>query len=252
VRNLFTKGLITAVLIVGYSSIAASDQLPDWWSPKEATPGVKLTVREESHENAKTASGPRKVVAIKLVPSGYPKDKRYELWGVWLGGRTDRILELRVDEAGELRMHFPKYPKPGGRLRDMSMRLGGFAKGEALQYALVSTDRKVKTFAKIIPFPLEDKQGSCQLWLELVATDGNTFVAQGDGFEPGEVVTTISRSNGEALRNKLTVTGEGSLPGVLLSPAAISRKHRASYTVTGRSCTVSVDYAWGPPAMKKQ
>jgi hypothetical protein len=252
VKNLFGRCLISAFLIVGTSSLAAGEQLPDWWQPASATPGVKLSVHVESRQTAKTAHGPKKVVAIKFVPSGYPKDKRYELWASRLGGRTERVLELRVDEAGELRVLFPKARKPGVRLRDMPVRMGGFAKGVALHHALVSTDREVKTFAKFIPFPLEDEQGSCRVWLELVTRDGNIFVAQGEGFEPGEVVKTVSRSNGEVLRNEITATSDGLLPGVLLSPAAISRKHRASYSVTGRSCSVSVNYKWGPPALISQ
>ena len=132
------------------------------------------------------------------------------------------------------------------------MNLGQHAKGEPASFAIVSTDRSVKAFAKFVPFPIEAEHGNCRISLELISPDGEMFGVSGEGFEPNEEVTTVSRSNGEVLQSKKKTSSDGSLPPVVLLPAAISQEHKSSYTVVGRLCSVTVDYEWGPPALKKQ
>ena len=95
--------LIALVVALPNDCQAASkfESLPDWWQAQEATAGVNLSVQEISREISDPAFEGRQSVAIRLVTSGFPKDKSYELWRHWLDGLTSRIADLRVSDGGK-------------------------------------------------------------------------------------------------------------------------------------------------------
>lgn len=245
--------VLSVTALSGGQSNAETKPLPDWWRPGEATANATLSVQEVSRKAADPAFGGGRSVTIRWAASGFPKGKTYELWNRWLAGLTAPIItDLRVGETGDLEIPDPKQPERAFRLGDVAFNLGKFANGEPISYAIVSTDRSVKAFAEFVPFPIEARQGTCRLSLKLISPDGTAFSVRGDGFEPNEKVTTVSRSDGEMVPGTLRTLSDGSLPYVALLPAAVSRRYKASYTVASKSCTVTVDYEWGPPALKKQ
>ena len=58
---------------------------------------------------------------------------------------------------------------------------------------------------------------------------------------------TISRAGAEVFHKTRGVSQSGEFVNALVFPEGTSGE--ATYTVTGRNCTVSVDYDWGPPAL---
>lgn len=219
--------------------------LPDWWRLAQATPSAALLV----HETNRVQMEGKTAVRIGFEMRGVPPDKRYEFWTSSADGLTVKIWDLAADPTGRLAW-LRKDGSFGPQFNDLRMTLPGFVRGERMEFALVSTDRTIRTFAKFIPFPIEARQGRCHISLELLTP--TTFLLHGEGFEPGEEVVGISRSDGEVIEDKLTASVDGTIgPGAIL-PAAISRLYKANITVRARSCSVSLDYAWGPAALVKQ
>ena len=236
--------LLAALLSLPSTGLAGTtekESLPEWWRAAEATPGMELKIRETARNDKIPAFRGKKSITAAFSASGFPKDKRFELWGSWLDQRAAKFLNIVVDQDGILRMINPKNGVIGPELSAINLVLGSFAKGEPATFALVSIDREAKAFARIVPFPLEARDGACRLWLELMSPQGTAFLVQGEGFEPGEEVKSLSRSDGERLTGRETISPEGTYGPVVVFPAAVSRKHKASYSVSGGTCSVKVE-----------
>ncbi len=242
-------GIIVVALCTSCARSQSAQTTPETieWGPRYATPGVQLTLQEGSR--ATTPNGTTKVTYFLRV-SGFPTGKTFKLWVKPFGSSpeslSDVVGEFYVDPSGKL------VSQEGGDLGQISLSAPSYAKGEPYEVALISTDQTIKAFAKAIPFPIEVKEGRCRLWLELISPTGEAFALQGEGFEPNEEVTTVSRSNGEVIQGKQKVLPDGRLPANILAPAAVTRRYVASFTVIGKSCKLTVDYEWGPPALKTQ
>ncbi len=128
-----------------------------------------------------------------------------------------------------------------------------YVKGAPLRMIVISTDQTVKAFAEVYPFPIEANDGSCRLWVELISTQGTAFAIYGEGFGVEEEVTASSRSDGEIIRKTQQASPDGTLPVVIIAPAVVGKRSgTASFTVAGKSCAPTVNYEWGPPALKIQ
>jgi len=115
--------------------------------------------------------------------------------------------------------------------------------------ALASDDHKLSAFAKVIPYPIAARDGTCVVSLELVSLFGYRFLASGFGFGPGEEVQVESRALGRVTPRKLRVSPGGLLPPDVISHGGISADRGARYTVKARSCEVSIEYDWGESAL---
>lgn len=247
--TLLLSGLIISLL----AGCATPKKLSDW-GPKYATPGVHLSVHE-----VERGAGPKggTIVGYTFKASGFPKNKSYELWGQWTDGLTTKFSEkLYVDDSGKMvGGRLPGEPSSEGiALERFTINLYGFAKGEAMDYALISTDETVKAFTRVIPFPIEAKEGSCRLSVELVENRGDLFGIWVEGFEPDEEITTVSKFGDQVIdEGKLKVPSEEGKFLIFLLPSVIGgRSGPASFTASGKSCNLTVNYEWGPPALKKQ
>jgi hypothetical protein len=144
------------------------------------------------------------------------------------------------------------FEAPNKKFRQVSVSLSDFAKGEPVEYALISTDQTVRAFTRVILFPLEAKDGQCLLSMQLGSRRGDLFLVMGEGFEPGGEVMTESRSNGEVLKLKSPLSRDGKF-ATIVSPAVVGKSSgKASFTASGKGCSPTVDYEWGPPALKSQ
>ena len=245
--------LLSGLLISLLAACATPKKLSDW-GPKYATPGVHLSVHEVER-GAGPTGGTEVVYTFKA--SGFPKNKSYEFWGQWLDGRTIKFAEkFYVDDSGKLvGGQLPGKTSPEGvALERFTFGLHGFAKGESKMYALISTDETVKAFARIVPFPIEAKEGSCRLSVELIENRGDLFGILAEGFEPDEEITTVSKFGDQVIdEGKLKVPSEEGKFLIFLLPSVIGgRSGPASFTASGKSCNLTVNYEWGPPALKKQ
>ena len=232
---------------LGWSALVSTALIPwpkpdlDWWDWQDSH-NAKLTIKEM--ERAQFDEGIWKGstgVVIGFEASGYKEDEQYEFW---LG--TNKIADLRVGPSGQLTA-VNSDGSFGPSLAKFEVVLGGFTKGEAVNAALVSSDRSYKAFARLIPFSLEARQGRCRLWLELLNSENNLFVAQAEGFQPGERVRWISQSDGEIVENEKVATSRGELGTDILAVATVADERRANIQIIAESCSLRLDYEWGKP-----
>jgi hypothetical protein len=155
---------------------------------------------------------------------------------------------FQLDESGAL-----VSGPPGGasrrRLSEIALGPGPYPLAAVWEVALVSTDRAVRIFTKVIPYPLTGSDGSCRVSLELASHLGDRFSASGSGFAPGEDVLTEQRYSGRQIQKWSRISSEGLLGPDLVSHRAIGVDRVARYTVKARSCQVSIEYNWGEPGL---
>lgn len=199
--------------------------------------GLRLVQRETSRKKIKGVTH----VCYVIEAAGIDRAKKYRIW--------QRTVGMMLDD----------YPEEGfpssvafERLEKIDFCFKDFMKGEWSRVKVTSADGTILAQTTFIPFPLEARQGRCRIWLQLMSRTGAVFLAQGEGFDPGEEVTTVSRSNGEVIRGKAKTDAEGKLGLTLLAPAAVQRKHKSSLSVIRKSGKLTIHYEWGRPALRIQ
>jgi hypothetical protein len=134
----------------------------------------------------------------------------------------------------------------------MVLEPGPYPQGAAWEVALVSADRALRAFAKVIPHPITARDGPCTISLELISHRGDRFMASGAGFVPGEEVLTESRYAGRVMQKRQRISPEGLLPPDVGSHGASNAEHSARYAAKGHSCDVVAEYEWGEPALSRR
>ncbi len=227
------------------------------WGPRYATPGVVLTLREIFNSRGSRVAG------YKLEASGFPIDKIYNLWmhslGKVMDGDDASLYRIEDAPAPPYEYHINAWGKliPANEftiLLDV-YKFAKFTDGEWFGIALISTDRSVKGYAEVIPRPIEATKGTCRIWLKRVTL--HSYLVSGEGFEPGEEVTAISRfrpsllSRSKTIESKHTVLSDGHLPTIVIRLTAEGKRYgKASYTVIGKSCNLTVRYRKEPAGQR--
>jgi hypothetical protein len=173
-----------------------------------------------------------------------PQDKVYYIWQKKLSAAEPIRFptELIINEKGALRTYTEE--------KLVAFETGGFAKGEALQIALMSEDKTIMIFAKEMPYPIENKQGDYRIWVELASAGGDTFIIWGEGFEPDEEISTTSSSDGEVIKSKVKVNSKGQFM-TFYFPAVVGKEDGlATFSAVGKSGEVEISFQWGLPALK--
>jgi hypothetical protein len=181
---------------------------------------------------------------LRPVAVGLPEDKVYFLWKKSLGQSSPTQLsplEMSVTSDGSI--------IPKGSTTPISISFHSLAKGEAVVIALMTEDKSIIAYGKVIPYPIQARQGNSRIWVELMASTGGLFSVYGDGFEPNEELEITSNSAGEVAKFKLKVDGNGRFTNLLL-PAVVGKESGVvTYTVVGKTGTLTVSFEWGPPAL---
>jgi hypothetical protein len=103
-----------------------------------------------------------------------------------------------------------------------------------------------------VPRPIAAHQGPCDLSLELVSRRGDSFLAAGQGFTPGEsVVVELQQARGTT-NKRVRALPDGKLPLDVITHGTAATDFHARYVVRGRVCEVAVDYTWGEPALTRR
>jgi len=242
VRPLLLGASLPLMLILSthaYSQADSKKESPPPWEFQNATPGVVLTLQELRRWTKDSKQG----ADYRVVVSGLPKDKIFKLWQKNLGREPEFVfLTVYLDDSGDL-----VFEAPNKKFRQVSVSLSGLAKGEPVEYALISTDQTVRAFTRVILFPIESKDGPCLLSMQLGSPRGDLFLVIGQGFEPDGEATTESRSDVEVLRNKVRLTRDGKFATVVAPAVVGKRSGKASFTASAKDCSPTVDYEWGAP-----
>jgi len=207
--------------------------------------------------------GPR-LELVALPSAGEKGGKRYRLQvapglpkGVVFGVLTRPFdhgfheLEsgFQLDESGQL-----ASAEAGARRRldELILGPGPYPAGAVWEAALVSADRSIRIFARVVPYPISASGGDCKVSLELASHLGDRFMALGSGFPPDEEVLTELSYSGRQIRKPRRTAGDGTLTPDLIAHRPIGIDRSARYTVKARTCEVSVDYDWGEPALVRR
>ncbi len=214
---------------------------PIWGDDYKETPGARVhfVKKDEIIKDGEPFA------IYYAVADGLPPDKVYYLWTkkIW-EKEPSKILptEIIIGDKG--------YLFPGQKKIPLTFATRGYVKGEAMEVALMNENKSLIAFGKIIPHPIETRQGNLRMWVELASAKGDMFIIWGEGFEPDEEIGTTSSSSGEVLKSKLKANAEGKFMAIVL-PAVIGKEDgTATYSAAGKAGEVEVSYQWGPPALK--
>ena len=253
-RSAFFPTLLSCTVASLYSEPSNAQELDEWRTKTDSSPGVVFVLEETART---TLTDKTQEVTYRLLASGFPQGKTYSLWFTRIGEDSRRLVnKLYVDDSGvmiaqELQpgIDVPFLPAP---LADvLPLTVDHFQPGEPVSLSLVSEDKQIKGYGKAFPVPIEDRDGSCHLYLELITPDRMTYAAWGTGFAPNEELTTESLSNGEVIRSKRSAESDGGFLEILLPATKRRSQGRATFSVTGTSCSLLVRYDWGRSKSKK-
>lgn len=213
---------------------------------RRASPGLHLELIELTRTIVPS------VPKYRLETAGLPTAVVFGVWAKDFGHSFHELASgFQVDDSGNLVSREPAGGEPSRRLDQMAFDPGPYPRGAVWEVAIVSADRALKAFAKVIPYPIVASDGTCKVSLELVSHRGERFLASGSGFAPGEDVLTESRYFGRVIQKRRRISTEGLLPLDVISHGATGTDRSARYAVKGRSCDVAVEYEWGEPALSR-
>ena len=209
------------------------------------------------------AAGPAGGEAFGIVSSGFPADHRYDVFTVYASTAKTIPLgrSLVADEQGRLRCATDAVAPEAPADDDFCRSIGGIEqlhfgysdlqKGMPLVIAARSTDGAHATHAKVVPKPLEGREGPCHVALELVSTDARTYVAYGDGFPPGEVVSLAWSYGGNTASHTARTDSTGAFAAAINHEGQPRgrRKWDARLEAVASSCRPAVAYQWGEAGM---
>ena len=239
------RGRIAGMLFLSlWASASWADHPGAKIDARYATPGLRLEVNELDSSTVHTKR-------YRLHANGFPEGI---VFGVFTrhfehsfeeaasGFKVDRAAgDLVSNETGQLQ-----------RLGEMVFEPGPYPRGAMWEVALVSEDRRLSAFAKVVPNPITARDGDCVLTLELVSKRGLRFLASGAGFAPGDEVTTESTYAGRTVQQRRRVSSDGRLTPEVISHASTEADRSARYAVRSRTCVVAVNYEWGAAALVSQ
>ncbi len=224
-------------------------QQPSKWGDRKwtsSTPGVHLELQEIERV---TRSDGIEEVGYELVATGFPKGKTYSLlFHPQLEKEPVKVTQFNYDHSdGSIEEAIRKALnfKPGKTLKLYALN---FSEGEPYKIALISDDETVQGYALDYPYPIEDKHGSCHLYLERFDLNGTMYGAFGHGFAPNKEVLTEWWISGMLAESMPNTDSDGTISFPLSHPVqdcGISTYSIMGESVTGETCFVRVKYEWG-------
>jgi hypothetical protein len=229
-------------------AMAGVEDSEKWRRKSDNSPGVVLDLEETARITLKDGTPE---VTYRISASGFPQSKTYSLWFDRVGEESRRFVDkLYVDDSGimivqEIKPDYdvPYLPAPMAEV--LPLTVDHFQPGEPVSISLISEDEEIKGHVKAFPIPIEDTDGSCRLYLELINPDRTAFAAWGEGFLPNEELATDSRSNGELIESRRDAEADGGFLEILLPEVQGKTAGSASYRVTSSYCSLKVEYDWG-------
>src|SRR2546427_5402145 len=126
---------------------------PIRFDSRRVVPGATLEIVEVSRDAT--------TVRYRVKASGVPRGLVTGVWANEFGhGYHQLVADLRVDDAGDL---VSAEPAPGGsrKLDDMVFEPDALPSGAGWEVAIVTEDRKIVAYAKVIPHPIVGRSGPC-------------------------------------------------------------------------------------------
>src|SRR5262249_44001157 len=150
-----------AVIFLLFASRAAAHD-PFVLDARRAVPGgIRLELTEFPSANLSNARSYRlHAVGLprQVIFSLFTKDFSHSFHELASGFQMDdsgNIVSIELGEGGQPR-----------RLDEMLLKPGPYPRGAAWDVALVSADRALRAFAKVIPYPITARDGTCTISIE--------------------------------------------------------------------------------------
>jgi len=204
---------------------------PFEWDPGFASPGTSLTVEEVARHRTNGSTA----IEYRFLARGFAPDEDAWMW--MKQGPAYRPLPAVIDSLGEV------------AVADAELFLiAGYVRGQALDVALVSGDKRAQ--AKVFPFPIQSEGDGCLITAELVTPLGNVFVITVTGLDVGEWVLLESIFKGERVEHVFEVPEDGSIKmAAVFGP---EDRGTAVVKVIGRDVSASLEYDVGEDALETQ
>jgi hypothetical protein len=234
---------LAALLLALSSSVGARHSFTSL-NPRKASPGIRIQLVELPP----AVSGG--TVRYSLRTDGFPPGVTVGVWTKDFGRYFEELIHPVAFDPNGVPI---AVGSSGGQREGKPIELdpGPYPRGAAWGVALASDDHQISAFARVIPRPIEARDGPCTLSLELISLHGNRFVASGTGFSPGESARIELTSSGRTAYRVLRVSPDGSLPLDVVSHGEVSADLTARYAVTALKCKPVVEYQWGEAALKR-
>lgn len=209
------------------------------WGKSSA--GVELG----THEGPRERTSSETILIYNLLGRGFPTDKTYDLWFWTLGKKPLKAMAgVSFDKRGVLVCS----GKPGsckGEGADDPINIKATAAlGEPKRFAVISTDGKVAGFAEAVPFPIEAKDKSCKLSVVRQSPLAEVVAVRATGFAPAEMLTVKTNPASELPAHGPTAA-DGSWQAMINAKQPGATSGTASIQVSGKSCSVNLNFNWG-------
>ena len=227
------------------------------WEPECSTPAGHIEAQEVSRDKIRGETR----VGYRIKASGFPPTQSLDLeYRLGLVGDSALVSSgYMVDTTGGVvcggaparsaAMPGPSCTETGSQeLDSLTLMFHPLYAGWPVLIGLLSPDREVRVYAKVVPFPVQAVDGTCRIDVQFFSRQGLRI--RGTGFQPGETVLGTSEVEGEARVDTLTAGADGSVPGpgkvlIVLVQADAGKGGEAHYQLAGPRCRPSVSYKWG-------
>lgn len=230
---------LLCILLFGFTSAFAQIDAKNWG---KNTSGVTLTFHEEPRQTTPDGT----ILWYNLIGKGFPPDVPYVLWQ-WLPDREPKAVLKGVsfDQRGVLVCSGkPGFCQGAGPDDPVNIKTTAVA-GEMKRMAVASPDGQIAAFADAVPFPIEATDKGCKLSVVRMSPMAERVVARATGFSPGEKLTVTTHSGPEGATLNETADSSGNWTTVIGTQVKGQTQGKASITLTGASCSVSVAFDWG-------
>jgi hypothetical protein len=209
------------------------------WGPKMNSTGVSGTLKETSRKS----TGKETVVFYRIMTSGLPKDKIYQLFLTSFDLQPKPIMQgIALDESGQA------VGKPNDPIN-----LGLIAgKGEPKRFSLISNDGQAKAFFYVTPFPVRGTDQGCSIEELLLLQHAEGVLIEGSGFEPNSAVHMRAFSETELHEADLKADSSGDVSTVLLPYVKGKIDGMGKVTFATPACSPSLTYQWGSHSFQNQ
>jgi hypothetical protein len=232
--------LCAAVLVVASPKCRA--QAPpgqNGWGEQFNTANSKLVLKE----TGRSRSNGHTVVTYNLFASGLPLDVEYTLWTRLVGNKPQVAADAILNREGKL---VSQLSDPEHHTVEDPIDLKVFAgKGEPKQFGLISRDGKLRSFAEVIPFPIESTDGPCHLSAVMTAPNYLGVFITITGFQSNEDLLVDTRSDHEGGQSRAKATDRGTYDSALFPSVKGLRSGTVRFSAVGKSCKVSFELPWG-------
>jgi len=220
----------------------AASRGPGAWGPESATPGMRLVLEEKARRPS--ASGTEVLYAVKVT--GAPGDRTCRLWTRARGAAPVMVRGGYVDQSGVF--------VNGQTGEETQFVAVGLAPGERYEIGAVTTDDSGRAFARVVPFVLEARgAGRCRIWAEMDSPRADAFMIRGEGFGSREETNATLQSGDDIHLDNFVITDEGTFQRLVFPVAYFKRPEgTGAYTVAGKDCKMTLNFSWGPRALRPE